>query len=424
MANTKFRKSISSQNKGWIALAILLAITVFVACLAVGGMKLDKDGVKVLLPWVPTSSENWPDSLPLSRTLGGGTYTDYTVTLPEDESGITLEEASAQAEKLLKTRISKLNLSDAKVSRNGSVLTLELPRISDAEMQFVDYMAVKPARLEVYDSKNEKIMDESGIKKISYDNNGTSYLILVDVKDEYTEAINDADGISFLMDGENVTETMIVQNSTIKLIMGSDSNLFSNVAYLLENGSYQGNLEKTGEGELDASSSATALKVILIAAAVLLLAELIAAVVMGRLTGVAAFWAVLCAVIINLFFYATVVLTNMTVGVAVALIAGLVLVCAVLNMRVGAISKAVASGMAPKQAVKAASRASAKDVWLCQAAVLVISFILMLIPTTKPAGYTLASGVVACACGVGLMRVFLSCFTAISGKPALYCKAK
>ena len=425
MANTKFRKSMSSQHKGLIALAILLAITVFVTWIAVCGMKLDKDGVKILLPWVPTSSENWPESLPLSRALGGGTYAEFTVELPEGETAISLEEAAVLAEKTLNQRLSKLRVSDTKVTRSGNVLRLELPELDEDSLTFIHYIAAKPAHLRAVNTKNEVVMTENDIRKITYDTaSGSTYTLLLEVKDEVVEGLRDPDGVTILLDDESLAPSFTINGNMVRLPVSTNYNVFSNVAFLLENGAYQGILTETDEGNLEADNTINGLKVILIAAAVLLAAELIAAAVMGRLTGVAAFWAVLCAVIINLFIYATVVLTTLTIGVAVALIAGIVLVCAVLNMRVAAISKAVSAGALPKPAVKNACRATAAKVWLCQAAVLAVSIVLMLIPAAKAAGYTLASGVFACACAVGLMRLFLACFTTISGKPALYGKEK
>ena len=70
----KTRKPMSARSKGLIALILLAALTVFVSCISIGGMKLDGEGVNILLPWVPVSSESWPASLPLSRALGGGSY--------------------------------------------------------------------------------------------------------------------------------------------------------------------------------------------------------------------------------------------------------------------------------------------------------------------------------------------------------------
>lgn len=426
MANTKFRKSMSSRSKGLIVLAILVAATLFVTWIAVCGMKLDKDGVKVLLPWVPTSSENWPQSLPLSRALGGGTYAEFTVEVPEGEGDITLEDASAQAEKVLRQRLSKLKLDDAKLTREGNVLRLELPELDDQSLNYVHYMAAKPGHLEAVNEQSEVIMTETDIRNITIESSatGSSYTLLLEVKAEVAEGLRDPDGVTFLLDGESLAPTFTIKDNRVRLSLGSNVNVLSNVMFLLENGAYDGTVTESGEGQLEVDPDATGLKVILIAAAVLLLCELIAAVAMGRLTGVAAFWAVFCAVLLNLFIYATVVLTTLTAGVAIALIAGIVLACAVMNMRVAAISKAVSAGAMPKPAIKTACRATAKKVWLCQAAVLAVSIVLMLIPAVKPVGYTLASGVFACVCAVGLMRIFLSCFAALSNRPALFGKAK
>lgn len=423
MANTKFRKSMSSQSKGLIALVILVALTVFVSCLAIGGMKLDKDGIQVLLPWVPTSSENWPESLPLSRALGGGTYTEFTVTVPDGTEDAAAEEMAIQAEKTLKQRLSKLGVSDYKVVRDGLTLRLELPVVDESTLSYILDMSAMPGRVHVTDPDNNVLLTEKEIRKIDYSYNGYSYNIVLTLTDEASEKVREAGDFTFLLDGGTVTSTATFKDHELTLAMGSDLNFVNNVAFLLANGTYEADLTQEDQGAVE-NTSASSLKVILIAAAVILAAELIAAVLMGKLTGVSAIWAVWCAVIVNLFFFATLILTPVTVAIAVALIVGIVLACVTANLRVSAVSKAVANGSAPKQAVKAGFRTTARKVWLYHGAVLAAAIILMIIPAVRNVGYTLASGVVASAFAMLLMRIFLCCFTAISKKPALFGKAK
>ncbi|MBQ8136915.1 MAG: hypothetical protein IJ174_05715, partial [Clostridia bacterium] len=68
----KTRKPMTSQRKGLIALIVMLVLTLCVSYLAVAGMKLDADGVNVLLPWVPVTAGNVPASLTLGLDLSEG----------------------------------------------------------------------------------------------------------------------------------------------------------------------------------------------------------------------------------------------------------------------------------------------------------------------------------------------------------------
>ena len=132
MANTKTRKPMSARSKGLIWLVILLAVTVFVSFLSISGLWYGEDGVNLLLPWVPVSSQNWPKSLSLSRSLGGCEYTEYTVTAPEGSEESVKDLANA-AVKVMRDRLSARGMNDVKVSLVGdSTIRVELPKLDDA----------------------------------------------------------------------------------------------------------------------------------------------------------------------------------------------------------------------------------------------------------------------------------------------------
>jgi len=80
----KTRKPMTSQRKGLIALIVMLVLTVCVSYLAVAGMKLDADGVNVLLPWVPVTAGNVPASLTMGLDLseGGNHEISYSLVTP------------------------------------------------------------------------------------------------------------------------------------------------------------------------------------------------------------------------------------------------------------------------------------------------------------------------------------------------------
>ena len=154
-------------------LAVLVILTIFVSCLSIAGMNLDAEGVNVLLPWVPVSSANWPESLPVSRSLGGGTYSVQgvpsgvdglnTSTLLHDlvyaaiECGLSVKEkvdsalalALAQSaaivygQVLTDTEMSRMGawanrISSLRVIPTGDNAVTEMPDDADAAVCFYD----------------------------------------------------------------------------------------------------------------------------------------------------------------------------------------------------------------------------------------------------------------------------------------------
>ena len=147
----------------------------------------------------------------------------------------------------------------------------------------------------------------------------------------------------------------------------------------------------------------------------------------GKLTGVSAFIAVWCTVVLVLFFMATVVVPSSTmlhVASLVAVLLGVLLSMYSAVTRTDAISKQIGEGSTPKQATKLGMKNAAKSVWLVHGAVMVISLILMIFAFSRSIGYALFAGVLASALSTLAMRAFQLCFTAISNKPALFGKVK
>ena len=169
------------------------------------------------------------------------------------------------------------------------------------------------------------------------------------------------------------------------------------------------------------------LSVVLIVSAVLLVCALVYLIVSGKLTGIAAFLSVWCALVISLFFVATIVVPSVTMlntGCLVAVLLGILLSIYAAVTRTDAISKQIGEGSTPKQATKLGFRTVAKNVWIAHGAVLVVALVLMIFSFSKSTGYTLAAGVVASAAATLVMRVFQACFTAMTNKPSLFGKVK
>ena len=146
MAKTaKNHKSMSARSKGFLALVVLLAITVFISFLSVSGIHYGEDGVMQLLPWVPVCSENWPEALPLSRSLGGGMYTVLNATVAEGEN---LEDELAASKKSVEARLAALGETDAKVTVEGNALRVELPAMDEEAMHsWIEFVSM-PGKFE------------------------------------------------------------------------------------------------------------------------------------------------------------------------------------------------------------------------------------------------------------------------------------
>ena len=266
---------------------------------------------------------------------------------------------------------------------------------------------------------------------LSDSSSSASYVLALQTTDEGKQKLADATSanikgtMSIYRDGTLLISATVPEAFTtgqISVPLGLDLNGTANVAAQMNKGAFSAVLTKGAAGELENNGSA--LRVVLIVAAVMLAVALVYLVVKGKLTGVAGIWSVWCAIIMMMFLYATLVLATVNVAIVVALLLGILLAIFTAVTRTDAISRETAKGAAPKAASKAGFRAAGKLVWLVHGGVLVLSLILMLIPGTKMIGYTLSAAVVASAAAAPLMRLFQGCFTMISSKPALFGKTK
>lgn len=417
----KTRKPLSAKTKGAVCLAVLLALLIFVSCIAIGGMKLDAAGVNILLPWVPVSSENWPQSLPLTRTLGGSASVDYAVTLPEGgDMNAVVDTINARLDGMGETDRSVTVVDD-------KTIRIELREMDHDRMHSVLSMAVMPGSFEFTDSNGAVLLTGEQIDKVQlgYNSTGTSYVMTLTVDEEAKAALTDVSLLSLYCDGSVVTSYALVSGDQITVTI-SDYNSVSNIAFLLNTGAINATLTEGQESESEGSSQG-ALTVVLIAGAVLLAAALVYAVIKGRLTGIAAFLTVWCAVLLMFFFVATIVLQSvpaLNVGCLIAILLSMLLAIYTAVTRTDAISKLIGDGYGPKQATKLGLRTCGRQVWLVHGAALVISLVLMIFGFSKAVGYTLCAGVVSSAIVACLMRAFQGCFAALCQKSALFGKVK
>ena len=433
MANkAKLHKSVSTKTKGIICLAVLLVITVGVSCLGMTGMKLDSEGVNILLPWIPVSAGNWLQSMPLSRALGGGNYHEYTLTGAEGEDAAA---AAEEAAKVVRERLHVIGEDDAAVSVTAEgAVRVETRPMEHEDLDAILNTAVASAQFNATLSDGTELIDGHDVKNatVGYNSTGTSIVLTINLTGDGQKKLSaglegqDNPLLTLNLDGEAVTSTATA-NAKANQITASMStayvNIASNTAFFLNTGSIDYTLSVAGEGEIEAPGSGS-LNAVLIAIGVLLAAGLIYMIAAGKLTGAAGIWAAWCGWVITLFFFTTIILKPFTVSVAVGLLLGLAFILWAACVRTKKVSAQIAQGAALRQAVKTGFSESAKVVWIAHAAVAVIGMILMIFRATEPLGDCLAAAAVASACAVALMRLFLFVFGMITRKPAMYGKAQ
>lgn len=430
---TQNRKPLSSGAKGVICLAVLLVITLCASFLSIAGMNLDAEGVNVLLPWVPVSSANWPASLPVNLSLGGGTYVEYTYK-PNDDAPADALDASV---KTIRDRLAQMGETDAAVSVKDEAVRIELRKMDESRLATLRNMATMGGQFEFADTDGNVILTEKDITKaevsVNYNSTRTSYTVSLafNVSKDGQQKLSEKNlsYLSITCDGDSVSSYALVSGDKITCTVGSTSSAYNtgaNLAFLINYGAVDMTLTLRDSGKV-AASFGIVLNVVLIVLALLLVFALVYLVAAGKLTGLAGFLSVWCATVLNLFFVAAIILPTeymLNVGCLVAILLGVLLAVYAAVTRTDAISKQIGEGSAPKSAAKLGFRAAAKNVWLVHACVLAVSLILMIFPFSKSTGYVLASGVVASAMATLVMRAFQFCFTMISGKPSLFGKVK
>ncbi len=293
---TNNRKPISSRTKGLICLVILCALTVFVSVLGLNGMKLDSEGVNILLPWVPVSSANWPASLPLNRALGGGTYTEFAV-VPQE--GVTTEDVA----KVMNARLDGIGETDRSVEAQDGSIRLELRRMDASRLESALTLATRPGHFDFMNTEGTSVLTDKDLSgaTITVNSTQTSYLVNAALTEEGAKKAEEA-GVSFLtayIDGEQLSSATVSGNTLTMSFLTSNFNTASNVAYFINTGAVDASLSAKDSGSVDASSGAVK-SVVLIIAAVLLLGALVYLVITGRLTGVSAIWTTWCAVLLEI----------------------------------------------------------------------------------------------------------------------------
>ena len=424
----KIGKSMTARSKGVIALVLLLVITLCVSYLAVSGIHYGEEGVMQLLPWVPVSSKNWPESLPLSRNLGGGVSFVLNASAAEGES---LETALETSKVSVEKRLADLGETAYSVVVDGNALRVELPaKDSDLLHDWIEYVSV-PGKFELRTMSGDAEVFAPAYVKPSLDvnSNNNGYQLTLEFSKEDTQKLNDYTAaygsIHYAYcDGSQINSIARVNGGKVILDLSQDINTASNVAFWCSNPVTVDLTHDHGNEEKLPASSGALLSIVLIAAAVLLAAGLIYMFAAGKMTAVSGIITVWCAVMLACFFYATLVMTTVNIANLLMLLAGLVLALYAAILRTREIGNLIAEGNSPKSAAKVGLRAAAKKVWLAHGVLLAISLIMMIFAFSRAAGYALCCGVAASALVSPVMRAFQACFIAVCGKANCFGKVK
>ena len=431
MANTtKSRKPLNTQQKGYICLAVLLALTIMVSVFALVTRNSGDNGMYEHRSWVPVSSANWPDSLPVTRALGGGLAFEYDYTVADDAPATAAEDSV----NTVRTRLNQLGESDVAVSASGGVMRIELRGMNSSKASSLLATVIRAGQFVFADPDGNQLLTEKEIKHATVDvirasNNSSSYSVRMyfEPTEEGLKTLQEAGAsyVSITMDGESVASSAVLDGNKINAYMGYNSTAYNtayNLAFWINSGAVDVALSN-GRMQGFAATSSIVLTVSLIAGALLLLGALVYMVMKGKLTGIAGFLSVWCALVISLFLVATIVVPTVNVlntGCLIAVLLGVLLAVDAAVTRTDAIAAQVKDGAPVKQASKLGFSTTMKNVWVLHGIVLAVALVLMIFEFSKSTGYCLACGVVGSAVGVVLMRAYQYCFNMITSKPSLY----
>ena len=316
--NATTRKLLNARSKGLIALILLLAITVIVSCLSITGMHYGEDGVNVLLPWVPVSAKNWPEALNPSRALGGGSYILFDASVADGES---LEDASMEA------RLEALGETNAKVTVEGEKIRMELPKMdSEALHGWIEFLEV-PGIFTLQTTAGDEVFKGAFKNATIAPNQSGRYEMTVEFSKEDTQIVKGLTEPYYnaMVDGQVLANYISLKDGKAVIDFGTNVNTAYNVLVWCQN-PVPATISHSHENEGEvAATFGVLLAIVPVVCAVLLAAGLIYLVATAKLTGFAAAVTAWCAVMLECFFYATLVRTTLTIANLLMLVVGVVL---------------------------------------------------------------------------------------------------
>lgn len=285
--NTK--KSLSSKSVSLIVLAVLLVLTLAFTVFGMTGGK--RGGLYYYQSWIPACFNSWPESIKLSKDIGGKTTATF--------SGVT-EENTNTVKDVLNKRLNILGVYDAKVTIDGENASVIYP--ADANAALIESAVVAQGSVSVTWNSAE-VLTETGIASAKGYSTATYPGVLSvsfnkEGKKALKEAIGDAKSgtLDILVDGSSLMgssglsmdDVSFVDKGLVLYMNSSDtaeiqSKLF---ASLIAGGNLGSALTAT-EATTEYPTSYAALVIILAVAAIAGIAVML---VFGKRDGIAGVW--------------------------------------------------------------------------------------------------------------------------------------
>ncbi len=308
-------KKMSDINRSYLILAIALVLTLVVGVISITGLPLDSRGLYKVKSWVPfVSAANWPTSVPAGLGVGGGTYTEFTATLPE---GSTEDKDAAlnTTVSILKNRLTQKGYLDSVVEKTAEGnIRVEIPNAKDRDIVlaslassgdlkfsfpdgvFLEGSHVKAATVNTTVSGSQRVIGVT----VELDAQGTRALSTATTANASKVLTVAMDGTTYL--SATIDEAII--NGQVTFSGFATLEDARNVAAVLRSGALPVTLAKATSGDVAAAQGDFFLQLFVIGGLVLVLAAAVYFAARYLLGGLAFAWALWLHIIFTYFLLA------------------------------------------------------------------------------------------------------------------------
>lgn len=400
--NQKTYKAMSAKQKSFIALALLLAVTLVVSYFGIAGAQLGPEQSRKLLPYMPMNAEMDAYTLPVE--MGGGMLYE-AVLLPAAEG------SESQADKvadIFEQRLQEYGVRGFKVEKvSDEQVNVTVPSYADTEM--IGTLLSTTGNITFTDASGNVLLDNADFTsaKVVYAN-GYYYVEMKADKAALQAATEATVGstMSIKLDGSTLVSPSVEEvNATgaVTISLGLIEDATRTIAALLVNEALPVSLSNVIMQETEATNPGS-LSVLLIALWVMVAVAVVLFVVRYRAAGIGAAWTLWAYLLLFFFLMCTVTRVYADLSVWACVYAGVVLNVCVLSQQLKAMRQAVLGGRDTAAAVRFGMNTTVKQTLITYAAALAVALVLMILSATRPMGYTLATCVVAGLC-VSLVAV-------------------
>ena len=462
----KTRKPMTSKGKALIAMCVMLVLTLCVSWLSIAGTKLDPEGVKILLPWVPLTAGQVPASLTLGLDVGDGNAADITVdylttpatetaetdetagtdeTAQEQEKAETVVEYTAEfkadvekAKAVFEKRLSAMDRMGTVTVTGDNTLQVAYPKyvnVNGDDVSTAIMTAMSSAGEAVLTAGEQSLTSQEAFKgfRVQYysSTSGAGYALFLNLTGEANTLVSGAlDEVSFTLDGEEIVAAGNMSNyynaSDNSIVLSLSTNAAAQ-AYgaLITCGTLPVKVSSIAANAEGVSGNKGLLNTILIVMWVIFLVCCVYMIIRNRFVGLAATWSMWLYMVFFFFLIATVVLPVLTVLNWFAVILAELFALYLLLVILKEMDDGIVSGKDARAAVRGGFQASVKQTWLIVGVELALGLLLMILSVTRQFGAILVAGaIVNAVCGIGLFRWFAPCLTIVGNSTRQSVSAK